>query len=138
MTTSPPTNRERAKALAARIMKDVITERGASSGRDIVLEGVIEVEVVMLLDTVAREAAGRERAARDQCAALLRRCAIELTYINHGVENCDSGLCATGEGEECIEEAQKLLGPMNAWPEIVAQEDSDEAYRLSARGAEGE
>ena len=48
----------------------------------------------------------------------LRRCAIELAYINHGVENCNSGLCATTEGNECIEEAERLLGPMKDWPEV--------------------
>ncbi len=48
----------------------------------------------------------------------LRRCAIELAYINHGVENCHSGLCATGEGKDCIKEAERLLGPMKDWPEV--------------------
>lgn len=54
----------------------------------------------------------------DEIRRLLRRCAIELAYINHGVENCNSGLCATSEGEKCIEEAERLLGPMKDWPEV--------------------
>jgi hypothetical protein len=63
------------------------------------------------LDAIKRE-------ARIEVEALLRRCVIELVYINDGVENCDSGLCATGEGKECISEAVRLLGPVATWPEI--------------------
>jgi hypothetical protein len=64
-----------------------------------------------------------KREARLEVEALLRRCVIELVYINDGVENCDSGLCATGEGKECISEAVRLLGPVATWPEIAAPEE---------------
>lgn len=49
--------------------------------------------------------------------ALVRRCAIELSYVA-SVENCGSGLCASSEGKECIETAEALLGPMLQWPEL--------------------
>jgi hypothetical protein len=53
----------------------------------------------------------------EKCKAALRKCAIELEYVQC-VENCNSGLCATSEGKLCVEIAQKLLGPMQNWPEI--------------------
>jgi hypothetical protein len=74
------------------------------------------LEAMADLDEIKRE-------ARLEVEALLRRCVIELVYINDGVENCDSGLCATGEGKECISEAVRLLGPVATWPEIRTAED---------------
>jgi hypothetical protein len=44
-----------------------------------------------------------------QVEYLLHRAIRELSYIQ-SVENCHSGLCATSEGEEIIEEGMKALG----------------------------
>ena len=52
--------------------------------------------------------------------SLIRRMAIELEYIQ-AVENCESGLCATSLGKSLIEEAEKMLGEMKSWPEILNQ-----------------
>ena len=70
-----------------------------------------------------------ERAERAE--ALVRRCAIELSYV-HSVENCNSGLCASSEGADCIESAEALLGPMRQWPELRGEDRP-----LDASGLDG-
>lgn len=65
---------------------------------------------------------------RDAVEAALRRCAIELVYVQN-IENCNSGLCATGEGKEAIEQAERILGPMREWPEIVEQAAQDTKWK---------
>ena len=54
----------------------------------------------------------------DRVKALLRRCAVELTYVQ-AVEHCNTGMCATPVGQECIEDAEQELGEMCHWPEVV-------------------
>jgi hypothetical protein len=37
-------------------------------------------------------------------------CIKELDYVQSGVENCHSGLCASAMGKELVEKGMKLLG----------------------------
>lgn len=45
---------------------------------------------------------------REMLREVLYRCVKELDYVQ-SVENCNSGLCATGEGKDCVEEGMKVL-----------------------------
>ena len=74
-------------------------------------------------DYVVIPVAMRDRimARLNAAEALVRRCAIELSYVA-SVENCGSGLCASSEGAACIEAAEKLLGPMRRWSELRGEE----------------
>ena len=69
---------------------------------------------------------GDLHAALAAAEELLRRCVIELVYVNEGVEGCNTGLCATSEGMKCIQLAEELLGPVRNWPEIKAGREKDE------------
>jgi hypothetical protein len=45
----------------------------------------------------------------EKLKSLLYEAIVELSYVQ-AVENCRSGLCASGAGEEIIEKGMKLLG----------------------------
>ena len=46
----------------------------------------------------------------------LRRCAIELSYVQTLCPGGqDHALCKSAEGNACIEEVERLLGPMKEW-----------------------
>ena len=46
---------------------------------------------------------------REPLREMLFRALVELSYVQ-SVENCESGLCASAEGAEIVEEGIKLLG----------------------------
>ena len=45
----------------------------------------------------------------ERLESLLYECVLELSYVQ-SVENCNSGLCATAQGERLIELGMKTLG----------------------------
>jgi hypothetical protein len=47
----------------------------------------------------------------------LRRCATELEYVQ-AVENCDSELCASGEGRAAADEAWRCIDDNYPWKGI--------------------
>jgi hypothetical protein len=58
---------------------------------------------------VAKHMAGSAEKEQAELRYLLHRAIIELSYVQ-SVENCNSGLCATAEGEWIVDEGMKLLG----------------------------